>query len=142
MDLFRLIAAGGSFGMSFEEEIGLELITDIVMFFGIILDFDQVFSEIFLLLLEGHFGMEFRGYFIEGVFEVVDLQVLVGLFKALGLVQIRRRSESMKRALFFELLKGVISDPLEFRLAKGLDFHLGLNNKDDKIITPVYNPTI
>jgi hypothetical protein len=48
----------------------------------------------------------------------------------------------MKRALFFELLKGVISDPLEFRLAKGLDFHLGLNNKDDKIIIPAYNPTI
>jgi hypothetical protein len=142
VDLFRLIAVGVSFGMSFEEEIGLELIADIEMLFGIILHFDQVFSEIFLLLLEGDFGMEFRGYFIKGVFEVVDLQVLVGLFQALGLVQIRRRSESMKRALFFELLKGVIGDPLEFRLAKGLDFHAGLNNKDDKIITPACNPTI
>ena len=48
----------------------------------------------------------------------------------------------MERALFFELFKGVIGDPLEFRLAKGLDFHLGLSNKDDKIITPAYTPTI
>jgi hypothetical protein len=80
MDLFRFTAAGWSFGMGFEEEIGLELIAYIVMFFSIILDFDQVFFEIFLLLEEGDFGMEFRGYFIEGVFEVVDLQVLVGLF--------------------------------------------------------------
>lgn len=80
MDLFRFTAAGGSFRMGFEEEIGLELIADVVMFFSIILHFDQVFFEIFLLFLEGYFGMQFRGYFIEGVFEVVDLQVLVGLF--------------------------------------------------------------